>query len=102
MSEPGTLKDRLDEAWQSVKMKLVRGVSIGFRSIEYAFMDDGGIRFVESEVLELSLVTIPANADATIQSIKSFDAPLLAATGKEPKDSDRPTPPAPGKKNQPR
>lgn len=97
ISEPGTLKDRIDEAWQSVKMQLVRGVSIGFRAIEYSWMDDGGIRFLESEVLELSLVTIPANADATIQSIKSFDAPLLAATGKEPKDSDRPTPPAPGK-----
>jgi HK97 family phage prohead protease len=97
ISEPGTLKDRIDEAWQSVKMQFVRGVSIGFRAIEYSWMDDGGIRFLESEVLELSLVTIPANADATIQSIKSFDAPLLAATGKEPKDSDRPTPPAPGK-----
>ena len=36
-------------------------------------MDDGGIRFIESEVLELSLVTIPANADATIQTIKNFD-----------------------------
>ena len=23
--EPGTLKDRLDEAWQSIKLKLVRG-----------------------------------------------------------------------------
>jgi HK97 family phage major capsid protein len=79
----------------------VRGVSIGFRAIEYAWMDDGGIRFIASEVLELSLVTIPANADATIQSIKSFDAPLLAATGKEPKASDRPTPPAPGKKSNP-
>lgn len=98
VDEPGALKDRIDEAWQSVKLKLVRGVSIGFRAIEYAWMDDGGIRFIASEVLELSLVTIPANADATIQSIKSFDAPLLAATGKEPKDSDRPTPPAPGKK----
>lgn len=101
IEEAGTLKDRIDEAWQSVKMRLVRGVSIGFRSIEYAWMDNGGIRFIESEVLELSLVTIPANADATIQSIKSFDAPLLAATGKEPKDSDRPTPPAPGKKINP-
>ncbi len=98
IADAGSLKDRIDEAWQSVKMKLVRGVSIGFRAIEYAFMDDGGIRFVESEVLELSLVTIPANADATIQSIKSIDAPVLAATGKQPKDSDRPTPPAPGKK----
>jgi len=97
VSEEGNLKARIDEAWQSVKAKLVRGVSIGFRAVEYSFMDEGGIRFLQSEVLELSLVTIPANADATIQSIKSFDAPMLAATGKEPKDSDRPTPPAPGK-----
>jgi hypothetical protein len=79
-------------------MKLVRGVSIGFRAIEYAWMDDGGIRFIERSARAL-LVTIPANADATIQSIKSIDAPLLAATGKQPKDSDRPTPPAPGKKS---
>lgn len=98
LEESGTLKDRLDEAWQSVKLGLVRAVSIGFRAIEYAWMDDGGIRFIVSEVMELSLVTIPANASATIHEIKSLDAPLLAATGKQPKDSDRPTPPAPGKK----
>jgi HK97 family phage major capsid protein/HK97 family phage prohead protease len=97
VEEDGNLKDRINEAWQSVKAHLVRGVSIGFRAIEYSFMDEGGIRFLQSEVLELSLVTIPANADATINSIKSIDAPLLAATGKQPKDSDRPTPPAPGK-----
>jgi HK97 family phage major capsid protein/HK97 family phage prohead protease len=101
VDEPGTLKDRIDEAWQSVKLKLVNAVSIGFRAIEYAWMDDGGIRFIASEVLELSLVTIPANADATIQSIKSIDAPLLAATGKQPKASDRPTPPAPGNRPKP-
>lgn len=69
--EPGTLKDRLDEAWQSIKMGLVRAVSIGFRPIEYAFMETGGIRFTECEVYELSAVTIPANADALIQHIKS-------------------------------
>ena len=33
IDEPGVLKDRLDEAWQSVKLKLVKAVSIGFRSI---------------------------------------------------------------------
>lgn len=97
-TESANLIASVTEAWESVKLGLVRAVSIGFRAIEYAFMDDGGVRFVESEVLELSLVTIPANAGATIQSIKSFDAPALAATGKQPKDSDRPTPPAPGKK----
>lgn len=98
IEEAGALKDRVDEAWQSVEHKLVRAVSIGFRSIEHSFMDDGGIRFVETEVMELSLVTIPANADATIQSIKSIDAIERAASGRKLDDSDRPTPPASGKK----
>lgn len=73
LTEDGPLKTMIDMAWQSVKEKLVRGVSIGFRSIEMAFMDNGGIRFLESEVIELSLVTIPANADATIQTVKAMD-----------------------------
>jgi HK97 family phage major capsid protein/HK97 family phage prohead protease len=80
--DTGELKSRVDTAWAEVKLGLVRGVSIGFRAKEYSFMDDGGIRFTESEVLELSLVTVPANADAVIQTIKSIDAPLLAETGK--------------------
>jgi HK97 family phage major capsid protein/HK97 family phage prohead protease len=103
IDEPGTLKERIDEAWQSVKAGLVSAVSIGFRAIEYAFIEGtGGIRFLETEVLELSLVTIPANAGATIQQIKSIDAPLLAATGKEPKAEDRPAPPgATGKSPKP-
>jgi HK97 family phage prohead protease len=66
-----SLKDRLQMAWDSVKTKLVRAVSIGFRPIEYAFMESGGIRYSETEVYELSAVTIPANADALIQHIKS-------------------------------
>ena len=77
IDEPGTLKDRVDEAWQSIKLGLVRAVSIGFRAIEYSFMDEGGIRFVKSEVYELSAVTIPANADAVITG-KSLTAENLA------------------------
>lgn len=83
IEEPGPLKDRVDTAWGEVKAGLVRAVSIGFRDIEFSRLDDGGIRFIESEVLELSLVTIPANSDATIQVVKSIDAPLLAASGQE-------------------
>lgn len=98
-TESKNLIDRITEAWESLKLRLVRGVSIGFRALEFAFMDNGGIRYLKIEIMELSLVTIPANSEATITSIKSFDAPLLAATGKQPKDSDRPTPPAPGKKS---
>ena len=74
IEEPGVLKDRLDEAWQSVKAGLVRGLSIGFKSIESARIDDTyGIRFLKWLWLELSAVTIPANGEATIQTIKSID-----------------------------
>ncbi|WP_234838106.1 phage major capsid protein [Sinorhizobium medicae] len=93
IEEPGPLRDRVETAWGEVKAGLVRAVSIGFRAMEYAFLDSGGIRFTETEVLELSLVSVPANADAVISTIKSIDRPLLAATGKEPKAADRPAPP---------
>jgi HK97 family phage major capsid protein/HK97 family phage prohead protease len=77
---PGTLRDRVEEAWQSLKAGLLAGVSIGFRAIEEAFnKDTGGYRYLKTEVLELSLVAIPANADATIHTIKELD---LAASGR--------------------
>lgn len=81
VKEEGRLKERIDEAWQSLKANLVRGVSIGFRPIEYSWMDDGGIRFIQTEVFELSLVTIPCNVEATISTIKSLDREQLAALG---------------------
>jgi HK97 family phage major capsid protein len=57
-------------------------VSIGFRSLEHAYIEGtGGIRFIATEILELSLVTVPANASATIQSIKSLDQQQRAASG---------------------
>lgn len=73
LENAGSLKDMVDMAWDAVKAKLVRGVSIGFRALEYSFMESGGIRFTEVEIYELSLVTIPANASATIQTIKAMD-----------------------------
>lgn len=93
INEPGTLKDRVDEAWQSIKLGLVRAVSIGFSPVEYNHIENGGIRITKSEVLELSAVTIPAQPDAVMTSIKnmdasgialikSFDKGLPAATGK--------------------
>lgn len=105
IAEAGTLRDRVEEAWQSVKAGLVSAVSIGFRAVEYAFMDEGGIRFIKSEVFELSLVTIPANADAVITSknfdadaaslIKSFD---VGAPADAPEIQHDPKPAASGKK----
>ena len=80
VEDPGTVRDRIEEAWTSIKAGLLAGVSIGFRSLEQAFnKSTGGVRFLRSEILELSLVAIPANAGATISSIKSLD---LAASGR--------------------
>ena len=74
IDEPGRLKDRLDEAWQSIKIGLVKGLSIGFSSIEEAFNKETyGWHFLRWNWLELSAVTIPANADASITAIKSAD-----------------------------
>jgi HK97 family phage major capsid protein/HK97 family phage prohead protease len=82
--EEGGLKDRLKEAWQSIKHKLVRGLSIGFDPIESSHIEGTyGYRFLKWEWLELSVVTIAANAEASIQSIKSADRLLRAASGQK-------------------
>jgi HK97 family phage major capsid protein/HK97 family phage prohead protease len=79
--EPGALKDRVDEAWQSIKAGLIAGVSIGYRILDDAVerIKGGGFKLNKLEVFELSLVTVPANAHATIRTIKSLD---LAASGR--------------------
>lgn len=80
---PPSLKERLDVAWAEMKAGLVRGLSIGFRPIEWELIDEkdpwGGIRFLKWAWYELSAVTIPANADASITSIKSIDRTLAQA-----------------------
>lgn len=78
---PAAMTARLQEAWHSIKTGLVRGLSIGFNPKEYSFMDSGGVHFLKWDWTELSAVTIPANADATITSIKSFDQEQRAALG---------------------
>ena len=40
VSDEGSLKDRLTNAWQMIKNKLVRGLSIGFNPIEYSEQEE--------------------------------------------------------------
>jgi HK97 family phage prohead protease len=87
ISEPGTLKDAVDHAWQAVKAGLVRGLSIGFRPIgRPERIEGGGYRFAEWAWHELSLVTVPANPLAEITAAKAARrttsaAPLLYRKG---------------------
>lgn len=69
------VSSRIDEAWTLIKAGLVRGLSIGFNAIEAADIKGTyGLRFTKWEWLELSAVTIPANSDASIATVKHFDA----------------------------
>jgi HK97 family phage major capsid protein/HK97 family phage prohead protease len=90
ISEPGPLKDVVDRAWQAVKHGLVRGLSVGFLPVK------GGTKgntFNEWMWKELSLVTLPANSQATISNIRS-----LAASG----ERRTPSPGVPGTQPNPR
>lgn len=87
--ERGVLPE-IDRAWTLIKAGLVRGLSIGFREIEGADIKGSwGRRFTKWEWLELSAVTIPANSEATIQTIKNvFDADYHAASGETADGAD--------------
>jgi HK97 family phage prohead protease len=72
----------IDRAWSLIKAGLVPGLSIGFKPIEHEFIEKTkGIRFIKWDWLELSAVTIPANREATIATVKSIDTAQRAASG---------------------
>lgn len=79
VQEAGTVRERVNEAWHSVKYRLLGAVSIGFRALEdgVELLKSGGLRFTKWEMLELSLVSVPANPDALIQSFKSADSAAI-------------------------
>ncbi len=91
--QPGALQARVDEAWDSVRSGLVRAVSIGFRALKDGIetLKDGGYLFKSTEIMELSLVTIPANSDAVITAIKAFDQQHLPALGNTGDEGEPPT-----------
>ena len=72
-----TLIERLDEAYESVKLKLLTGFSIGFRPIDppEIIKETGGYHYKGAyEILELSLCALPAQAEAQISVVKSLFA----------------------------
>ena len=76
IEEEGTLKARVDEAWQSLKHGLIKGLSVGFiPDWEQADMiKGGGIQFNAWEWYELSLVTVACNRESETDFLKAFEA----------------------------
>jgi len=87
--------DEIDRQWKLIKAGLVPGLSIGFIPIEHEVIPKTkGMRFTKWDWLELSTVTVPANQEATIATIKSLDIAQRAASGQAtPRDIVRANPP---------
>lgn len=87
--------DEIDRYWKLIKSGLVRGLSIGFRGLDAEQIEGSwGVRFKSWEWLELSAVTIPANAEANIATVKEYAAKPEQAPAVQPNDP----PAASGKK----
>ena len=92
IEEDGSLKMRIDEAWQSIKSGLVKGLSVGFRGLEYNYIENNyGIHFKVWDWYELSAVTIPANMEASITSVKKLsESDEAAAIGSQTAEPEKP------------
>jgi HK97 family phage major capsid protein/HK97 family phage prohead protease len=69
---PAGVSQRLDEIRAAVEAGVLRAVSVGFRPLEAEPIANGGMRFKRAELVECSLVSIPANPNA-IQLAKSLN-----------------------------
>lgn len=76
----GTVKGR--DAYALLKANHLDTMSIGFTAPPGGVepRDDGGRTFTKINLLEISLVTIPANPKAIVTSVKDIDPALMAQT----------------------
>jgi HK97 family phage prohead protease len=75
LADKGT-SDFTDAVISLINQKILKGVSIGFSGIEWLNNEFGGRTFTKWELLEVSLVPVPANPSAHVESIKSF-SPII-------------------------
>jgi len=69
---PAGVSERLDEIRAAVEAGVLRAVSVGFHAIDAEPLEKGGVRFKKSELVECSLVSVPANPNA-LQMAKSLN-----------------------------
>jgi HK97 family phage major capsid protein/HK97 family phage prohead protease len=80
VADAGPLRDRLEDTWQQLQVGLLNKVSIGFQILEKGAerLQNGLLRLIKTEICELSLTTLPVNADAVVLAVKSLDATCYA------------------------
>lgn len=75
---PEGTDDFVDKLFRLTRLRAIRAVSVGFVPLDVEDIYDGdhhwlGWRFIRSQLIELSLCTVPANPDA-LQLARSLDA----------------------------
>jgi hypothetical protein len=60
------ISERADEILRLLKAGILGAVSIGFLPLEWEPIKGGGLRFTRWELLELSVVSVPANPSALV------------------------------------
>lgn len=69
--------EKANEIYDLIKMGALSGLSVGFRVKDYEPVDNArpfsGMLIKKADIYEISVVTIPANPEAEIAEIKSFD-----------------------------
>ena len=71
---PEGVNDLSDKLFNLYKLKIMRASSVGFLPLKYDWIEDEnggyrGIHFIEQELLELSLVNVPAHPAALAMSL---------------------------------
>lgn len=101
---PRDISGFADAVFNALKLGYLSATSVGFIPTKYAFADDAGRRFgidfLEQELVEFSIVPVPANAEALIEGRSlPFDAAPLRdwaakLLGTAPGTPDEPDPAA--------
>jgi HK97 family phage prohead protease len=91
---PRGTSGRIDEVIALVEAGILRAVSVGFSSIETKPREGGGLLFVRQELLECSLVSIPANPSclSVAKSLGISEATRRLVFTKHGSKSEPPTP----------
>lgn len=81
---PG-VAEHIDEAWRMIKSGIVRFFSIRWKNLEPPIFDKAikGFRHVKTDLMELSVVSVPIDTNAAITTVRSIDGESLACLGKE-------------------
>lgn len=73
---PEGVNDEADLVYRQMLAKVIRGVSVGFKPLEYHYENEGGDNEIvivdRAELVELSIVPVPSNQNALARAVRAL------------------------------